>query len=382
MLWLGALFAGAAEVPPVAAPEADPAPFTRVANPDEDTFKLQIALRKFVPAEGLGPAVWLSAVSHIGDSNYYAKLQKHLDERQLVLFEGVGAASQEAEEPQDDKVTVEAGGETKPEGDRKELGSVQTTLADSLGLEFQLDAIDYHRKHFRNADMSIYQLQWLMMGGSETNLPPRDWVPKPGAALPVPKVEGSDEEPQGNQQFENLLSVMDGSSMLGMMVDSALKMIGSSPRLQALTRLMFIQTLGKLEGDMAQMQGLPPDMLQLIQVLIRSRNRVVVADVKEALKELKPDESLSVFYGAGHMPDLEKRLCSELNYKQAEEVWLDAFSVNTKDAGVSAFEKKMVQYMMDIQMQIFSRQMAPPKKEAPTEGKESEPAKDAAPTKE
>src|SRR6266849_5250061 len=65
-------------------------PYLRVVNSDARVTQLQIAVRKFVPARVSGPAVWLTGASHIGDSNYFNALQKHLDAQALVLFEGVG----------------------------------------------------------------------------------------------------------------------------------------------------------------------------------------------------------------------------------------------------------------------------------------------------
>src|SRR5689334_10030492 len=66
-------------------PAPAPAPYTRVASPDSNTFSLQIALRKFVPRSGRGPALWLSGVSHIGETNYYAGLQRHLDTQTVEI---------------------------------------------------------------------------------------------------------------------------------------------------------------------------------------------------------------------------------------------------------------------------------------------------------
>src|SRR5437899_12329227 len=67
-----------------------PQPYVRIFQADSNTVQLQIALRKFMPERGRGPAVWLTGVSHLGESNYYAALQRHLDNQTLVLFEGIG----------------------------------------------------------------------------------------------------------------------------------------------------------------------------------------------------------------------------------------------------------------------------------------------------
>src|SRR2546423_879621 len=65
---------------------APPAPYLRIAHPDENTIELQIASRRFAPARGRerGPAVWLVGASHIGETNFFIALQKQLDAHTLV----------------------------------------------------------------------------------------------------------------------------------------------------------------------------------------------------------------------------------------------------------------------------------------------------------
>src|SRR5882724_6110403 len=72
-----------------------PAPYVRASGGESNLLELQIAARRFVPARGKGPTVWLTGVSHIGTSNYFAALQRHLNAQTLVLFEGVGEHSQD-----------------------------------------------------------------------------------------------------------------------------------------------------------------------------------------------------------------------------------------------------------------------------------------------
>ena len=54
-------------------------PYVRISNAESNIIQLQNALRKFLPPGGKGPAVWLMSVSHIGETNYFATIQKHLD---------------------------------------------------------------------------------------------------------------------------------------------------------------------------------------------------------------------------------------------------------------------------------------------------------------
>lgn len=289
----------------------------RVMQSDSNTVALQIAVRRFGPAKGRGPVVWLSGASHIGESNYFVSLQRHLDGQALVLFEGVGGKDKKMRFNPDDEV------------------SIQHTMAESLGLVFQLSAINYDRPHFHNSDLTIAQLQRLLAGEAATE--------QPGAG----KGGGAGEE------FQQLMQVMDGSSFLGTILHAGLKLIGSSPKLQALTKVMLIEILGQLKGDMAQLKGVPPEIQRLLEVIIRERNKVVFEDLKKELRSARPPRSISVFYGAGHMADLEKSLREELNYRPLDELWLTALTVNTRAAGLSDFELQTMRSVIQWQMQAL-----------------------------
>ena len=211
------------------ATNAPPQPYMRVARPDSNTVALQIALRSFAPPKGRGPVVWLSGASHVGDSNYFAALQRHLDAQALVLFEGVGAKDK------------------KMRFNPDEGASIQHTMAESLGLVFQLSAVNYDRPHFRNSDLTIAQLQQLLTGGVTTNR------------------GGTSANAKANEEFQQLLQIMDGSSFLGTLLHAGFKLIGSSPKLQAMTKVMLIEVLGQLKGDMAQLKGVPPEFQRLLE---------------------------------------------------------------------------------------------------------------------
>jgi hypothetical protein len=299
------------------AADSPPQPYMRVARPDSNTVTLQIAVRRFVPAKGRGPVVWLSGASHIGESNYFTTLQRHLDAQALVLFEGVGAKEKKMRFNPDEEI------------------SIQHTMAASLGLVFQLSAIDYDRPHFRNSDLTIAQLQGLLTDRTATNR------------------AGESTSTKASEEFQQLLQVMDGSSFLGTLLHAGLKLIGSSPKLQALTKVMLIEMLGQLKGDMSQLKGVPPEIQRMLEVIIRERNKVVFDDLKAALRAFSPPRSISVFYGAGHMADLEKLLRDELKYRPLDEVWLTALTVNMRTAGLSSAEMEMMRSLIQWQMEAL-----------------------------
>jgi len=292
---------------------AEPQPYMRVAKPDTNTISLQIALRRFVPANGRGPEVWLSGVSHLGESNYFAQLQRHLETLPVVLYEGVGGKSKK-------QMRFDPGEET----------SIQHTMASALGLVFQLSAIDYDRPQFRNSDLTVAQLQGLLTGGA-----------------------GAGQGGGGGREFQQLMGVMDGSSVLGTLMHVGLKFIGANPKLRAMTKVMMIEMLGQLSGDMAQMKGMPPEIQRLLEVIIQERNKVVLDDLRKEIRVPRPARAVSIFYGAGHMADLEKRLRGELGYRPRSEIWLTAMSVDVRQSGLTPGEMEMMRGLIRWQMEAM-----------------------------
>lgn len=294
---------------------AEPRPYMRVVRPDTNTIALQIALRRFVPSKGRGPDVWLTGASHLGESNYFARLQRHLGAQSLVLYEGVGGKSK-----------------GRMRFDPAEESSIQHTMAAALGLVFQLSAIDYDRPQFRNSDLTIPQLQRLLSGEAAD-------APGTGAG-------GTG----GGREFQELMGVMDGSSVLGTLMHLGFKLIGGNPKLRAMTKVVMIETLGQLTGDMARMKGMPPEIQRLLEVIIQERNKVVLHDLRQEVLAPRPVRAMSVFYGAGHMADLEKRLRSELGYRPRSEIWLTAMAVDLRQAGLAPAEMEMMRGLIRWQL--------------------------------
>jgi hypothetical protein len=313
----------------------------RIGSTDSNRVELQIAARRFVPPRRGEPVVWLTGVSHLGDAKYYAALQNHLNAQSLVLYEGVGAAEAGAvtanEPPPEPPASSQADAdspaiETPVASDNRR--SLQSAMAASLGLVFQLEAIDYRRKNFRNSDLSISQLRQLM---SEV-----DTGPGPSGA---------------SESFENLLGLMDGNSWFDALLQLALRLLGASPKFQALGRLALIDLLGQIQGDPSRLQGLPREMKQLLEVLLERRNEKVIEDLKAQLPEIGRRGSIAIFFGTGHMPDMEKRLRGELKYKPVGELWFTAFEVDLAKSQITPAEREFIDNFVKWQLaQAHARQ--------------------------
>lgn len=314
----------------------------RVTNGATGAVELQVAVRKLVPTNGVGPVIWLTGASHIGETNYYAQLQKHLDAQALVLFEGIHAGRKATatnavavEKPTNGSPPVAKKESAAPEPPAKPAGSasLQKDLANSLGLVFQLEAINYTGGNFRNSDLSVAELRDLMDKDDE------------------PAAPDSPKEKRKNEAFEQLLKAMDGNSMFGTMLKAGFRLVGGNPKLQAMTKLALIEALGGIRGDISRMKSLPEDMQRLMEVLIHTRNDAVVRDLRVELKRAAPPASISIFYGAGHMDDLERRVRREFGYRMESDLWLPAFNVDYAKAGLSVIEATLLRAMVQRQMQ-------------------------------
>ncbi len=323
LLWVLALgVAGCCSAPrarTAPAPEASspPEPYVRVADIESNLVQLQIAARKFYPARREGPVLWLVGVSHVGSPRYYATLQKLLDAQTLVLFEGVSSSPEtgsfHAPPPQARPARVDS--------------SLQGAMASALGLVFQLDAIDYDRTNFQNCDLSVQQLRALI------------------AQQPTPAGESG-----AGASFDNLLQLMQGGTLLDSLVHLGLSFIGANPKLQGVAKLALIDCICAIQGDPSRLEGLPPDMKQLLDVLLQQRNQNILTRLRTELRCLGPQQSVAVFYGTGHMPDLEGRIRSDFHYQPAGERWFTAFSVDLARAGITPPEREFMERLIKSQL--------------------------------
>jgi hypothetical protein len=61
--------------------------------------------------------------------------------------------------------------------------------------------------------------------------------------------------------------------------------------------------------------------------LISERNKVALTGLREQVKLGK--RRIAIFYGAGHLPDLERRLLTEFGLKRDSERWLLAWDLKS-----------------------------------------------------
>jgi Type II secretion system (T2SS), protein G len=359
---------------------------TREEN-DGRKLVLDIASQTYEPADATQPRVHLVAAVHVGSASYYDELQALLDDCDLVLFEGVAPYGTGAWEPRDNDerlkltkmrlrslagalfgywqehgeapATLEALAESGSADEAALLGvlrrdgwgremvyaapgesdrglimslgadgqeggagfdadlryadlpplsdaekgkskGIQDKLARALGLQFQLNAIDYDRAHFLRADMSMDEVE---------------------RALKTRGVAGAD-----------IFGLLDGSSPLAKIADLLFGLLRLSSTMQETVRAIIIKVVSLSDELMAASAGEQGD---LMKVLIDDRN-VRVMEVFEEVHRRPGVESIAIFYGAGHLPDLATRLQRDFDYRPGERQWFTAFSADLSRTGMTA----------------------------------------------
>lgn len=203
-------------------------------------------------------------------------------------------------------------------------GGLQTDLAAALDLVFQLDAVDYNGAQWRNSDMSIEEIgRRLDAGGS------------------------------GDQ---GLFGALDGSSALTKIAGGLLRLLGSSRQGSSLMKVVGIELLARADELLT---AVPGEMGALLEVLIVDRNTVVLEDLA-ALIEREPEvRTVAIFYGAGHMLDLEQRLTAELGYRYDGEAWVTALTVDVASTGLSVRRvntlRGLIRRTIDSELQSMNR---------------------------
>ena len=105
----------------------------RIQETAEGEIQLQIAMRKLVPTQKAdAPPIWLVGVAHLGSKAYHEILQKHLNDQDLVLFEGVGFIQTKLHDlrANEEQVIFQKG---------MAQDSIQKDMVESLGLVFNLE---------------------------------------------------------------------------------------------------------------------------------------------------------------------------------------------------------------------------------------------------
>jgi hypothetical protein len=281
-----------------AAQKTTPTQFIRLQLDDKkQPVALETAIVRYGPAGGKGDLeVDLVGAVHIGDKDYYKKLNKQFQQYDVVLYELVAQP-----------------GTVIPKGGRKKddpLSLIMQVVKMVLDLELQTERIDYTKKNFVHADLSPEQMAeaihkrgddglTLILGFTadvlrQMNVREQEANEKPKASPPVANAPGSEQD----LDFFSLILDQDGPRKL---------------------KRMLAQQLAGIESPTG---GLGPT---LNHILIADRNEAAMKVFQKELAQGK--KKIAIFYGAGHMPDFEKRLRLDFGLEKKSVQWLEAWDM-------------------------------------------------------
>ena len=230
--------------------------------------KLETAIATYMNADGV--IVHLVGAVHIADQSYYDGLNKTFKDYDAVLYEMVkpkdAAPPQPGEERSSSMISV-----------------VQRFMKDTLDLKFQLDAIDYTAPNFVHADLDAETFQKMEEERGESI-----WT------LMLQQMLKQMANPPANQQeigFADLFAAL------------------TSPDHARQLKLLLGRQFGDIETQMSGFGG---------TVLITERNKACFKVLDKEIADGK--KNLGIFYGAGHMTDMEKRLLDR-GFKKNDVEW-------------------------------------------------------------
>jgi len=143
-----------------------------------------------------------------------------------------------------------------------------------------------------------------------------------------------------------LVQAMQGRSLLNAIIRVAIPFLATSPGLQGVTKLALIEILGQIDGNPANISGLPDSAKQMLVVLLEHRNQRVMDDLRIELAHVQKHDSIAILYGVAHMPDMEQRLRTRFHYRPAETRWLTAFDVDSAKAGISEVQIRFLRELL------------------------------------
>lgn len=281
---------------PARAAAAEKVEFLRLSRDDRDRpLSLDTSIVEYGrPADRQGVAgrpplrVDLVAAIHLGSRSYYDTLDRLFADYDAVLYELVA--------PPNARPKPGAKPGAKPAG---AIGSAQQGLTQMLGLQFQLEAVDYTAGNFVHADLSPQEFDAAMKKRGESWWSMFMKLMREGAA----RAEREGRQPGGDVGFGEMFGLLFGS--------------GEARQLK-LRRIMAEQftdmevltaTFGGEEGS----------------TLITDRNAAALRVLREQMARGR--KRIAIFYGAAHMEDFDRRLRADFGLQPREAVWLEAWDL-------------------------------------------------------
>lgn len=228
---------------------------------------------------GTGTRVDLVAAVHVGERSYYDVLNRRFADYDVVLYELVAEPetrlTPQLAERRDNPVNVLQGG-----------------MQDALGLSHQLASVDYLRDNFVRADMTPQEFMASMRKREES--------------------------------FAKMFFRMAGNALAAQSEDAGagdLRIMAAllKPDREHQLKLAMAEQLFRFGGSLRALDG--PEG----STLVTERNKKALDGLREQMALGK--KRVAIFYGAAHMPDLQKHLEEDFQLRRGVVEWIEAWNL-------------------------------------------------------
>ncbi len=262
--------------PPGDGPRQVPSDFVRYVTVG-DGGHLDTAITTY---EKDGVTVVFYGAVHIADAACYQELNDRFTTCDVLLYELVG--------PED----------YRPSRDPEERGSsivslLQQGLKRALDLTFQLDEIDYQADNFVHADMTPEEFQASMDERGESLLSIMWNMMASGMEMQREQAESGEAAPA--QEFDLVAAFRSGEG-------------------RHLMRVTFASQLEQMEMLAAGGEG---------STLLEGRNEKCLQVLRREIADGR--KRIGIYYGAAHLPHMERRLVEDLGFRKTGHEWLVAW---------------------------------------------------------
>lgn len=225
---------------------------------------------------------------HIGEKEYYEKLNKEFEKYDAMLFELV--APEGTVIPKGGRAKDDAQGITNP------VAAIQKGMQSLTELEFQLNHIDYTKDNFVHADMSPEEFAESMEANGES-------------------ISGYVFKAIGQAMAMQTRGGKDPSLSIAMAMFSKNKVLR--------IRRSLAEQIHNMESGMIIFEG------DNGSTIIDHRNAKCMDVLR---REIAAGETkIGIFYGAGHLMDMERRLISDFQATRGGQHWLPAWKLTKRE---------------------------------------------------
>jgi hypothetical protein len=276
--------------------------FIRLPRENGQPIALEVAITSYTKTTPTPHQVDLIGAVHIGDQDYYDKINSELAACNTVLYELV---AEEGARPISD-----------PDAPKSSLYTLVASAKDFFGFVHQLDAVDYSSSHFVHADLSFDKML---------------------------AQEAENSKSQGSFTFRLLSDFLAMSQSMANSKEPELRAYEKlSDQLKGAYATTLFSNPVKLKNFFAvamvenERSGFAAGGATLFNFLITRRNERVLEVLRKT--NMKKNARIGIFYGAGHMKDMEEKLVKE-GYIFNDQRWVTAWDLKKELPAPTGFSK-------------------------------------------